>query len=175
MEISYVEHFFYSTIASGGYAVFISVPKKDIIVSAVIGGLGWILYKFLAVETGDVVFPFFLATILIGFLGNICSYKFKKTSLVYILPGIVPLVPGYNMYYTMFYIVTKKYTLALQNAVDAIFIALAIASALLVMESLRKISDNIMIMIDKSIKMGSEEMFKVKNLLFGRVGFKNKK
>ena len=100
MELSYFEHFFYSVIASAGFAIYINVPKRDVPASAVIGGLGWVLYKFLVIKTGDLVFPYFVATLLIGFLGNVCSYKYKKTSLVYILPGIIPLVPGYSMYYT---------------------------------------------------------------------------
>lgn len=161
MELSYFQHFFYSVIASAGFAIYINVPKRDVPASAVIGGLGWVLYKFLVIKTGDLVFPYFVATLLIGFLGNVCSYKYKKTSLVYILPGIIPLVPGYSMYYTMFYLVAKQYTIAVQNAADAIFIAMSIASALLVMESLRKVCDTIVIIVDKSIKMGSDEIIKL--------------
>lgn len=61
----------------------------------------------------------------------------------------------------MFYLVAKQYTIAVQNAADAIFIAMSIASALLVMESLRKVCDTIVIIVDKSIKMGSDEIIKL--------------
>lgn len=161
MELTYLEHLIFSVIASAGYAIYIYVPKGDIGLSALNGGVGWVLYKFLSAKTGDMIFSYFLATLFIGFAGNIFSYKTKRTALVYILPGIVPLVPGYNMYYTMFYMVTKDFPMAAQNALDAVLIALSIASAVLVMESLRKLSDNIVKMIDKSIKMGNEGVEKI--------------
>ena len=55
----------------------------------------------------------------------------------------LPLVPGYTMYYTMLYTVTEKYELAIAKGVEAIFIAFAIATALVVTESLRKITSKI--------------------------------
>lgn len=149
-DLTYWQHLIFSIIASGSFAVFLSVPKIDIIPSGIIGGIGWVLYMFIYRTTGDLITPYFLATLAIGFMGNICSFQFKKTALVYVLPGIIPLVPGYSMYYTMFYIVNNDYTQAIQKCSEALFIALSISSAILIMSSLRKVSDALMQGIEES-------------------------
>ncbi|MGL4403533.1 MAG: threonine/serine exporter family protein [Fusobacteriaceae bacterium] len=142
-------HFLMSAIATGGFAVFINCPKLDVIISSIIGGLGWVAYRSLYLTTGEVIFPYFFATMVIGALASIISNRNRKPTIIYIIPGVIPLVPGYNMYYTMLYLVTQKYDLALKNLLDSIFIAFAIASGLLFTESLRKIVNTV---LEKGLK-----------------------
>lgn len=137
-------HFLMSAIATGGFAIFINCPKLDVIISAVIGGLGWVAYRVISLSTNEVIFPYFVATMVIGALASVVSNRNRKPTIIYIIPGVIPLVPGYNMYYTMLYLVTQKYDLALKNFLDSIFIAFAIASGLLFTESLRKIVNTIL-------------------------------
>lgn len=142
-ELLLVEHFIFSLIASVGFGIFLSVPRVDLLIAGTIGSLGWTLYIILSQNfPGEVLFPYFFATITIGVLGNFCSKITKKPTIVYILPGVIPLVPGYSMYYTMLYIVTKEYSKAINKGIEALFIAFAIATALLLSESLRKITNN---------------------------------
>ncbi|MGL5125302.1 MAG: threonine/serine exporter family protein [Fusobacteriaceae bacterium] len=142
-NLSLMEHFIFSLIASVGFGIFLSVPKVDLIIAGFIGGSGWTLYIILTKNLpGEILFPYFFATITIGILGNLCSKITKKPTVVYILPGVIPLVPGYSMYYTMLYIVTKEYNQALTKGMEALFIAFAMAIALLLSESLRKITNN---------------------------------
>lgn len=151
-KIPLYQHLIYSLITSIGFAIYLSASKIDAIVSGIIGGLGWTLYMILLISTKEVIFPYFVATITIGVLGNICSKIWKKPTIVYVLPGIIPLVPGYTMYYTMLYIATAEYKLATSKGIEAIFIALAIASALVITESLRKITNKIMDSLEKKRK-----------------------
>ena len=142
-EVLLIEHFVFSLIASVGFGIFLSVPKVDLLISGFIGSSGWTLYIVLTKNLpGEILFPYFFATITIGVLGNLCSKITKKPTIVYILPGVIPLVPGYSMYYTMLYIVTKEYNQAITKGIEALFIAFAIATALLLSESLRKITNN---------------------------------
>ncbi|MGL5964530.1 MAG: threonine/serine exporter family protein [Fusobacteriaceae bacterium] len=137
-------HFFLSAIATGGFAVFMNCPRWDVIISGTIGGFGWLTYRALHLSTEGVIFPYFFATMAIGMLASIVSNRNKKPAIIYIIPGVIPLVPGYSMYYTMLYLVTQRYDLALINFLDSIFIAFAIASGLLFTESLRKIVNTIL-------------------------------
>lgn len=138
-----IEHFTLSLIASVGFGIFLSVPRVDLFIAGLIGSFGWTLYIVLSQNLpGEILFPYFFATITIGVLGNFCSKVTKKPTVVYILPGVIPLVPGYSMYYTMLYIVTKEYSQAISKGIEALFIAFSIATALLLSESLRKITNN---------------------------------
>lgn len=143
-------HFLLSFIGTAGFAVFINCPRIDVLISGLIGAMGWITYRILLVSTHEILFPYFFATMAIGILAGLVTKWNKKPTIIYIIPGVIPLVPGYNMYYTMYYLVLKQYETAFKNAVDAIFIAFAIASGLLFTESLRKITNT---MLEKRFKV----------------------
>ena len=44
---------------------------------------------------------YMLGSLVVGLLAEFCAVVFKKPATVYIVPGIIPLVPGGGMYETM--------------------------------------------------------------------------
>ena len=142
-HLTLTQHFLVSFFASFGFGIFLSVPKKDVIIGGLIGGISWIFYIKIFWLTQEVIFPYFVATVSIGILGDIFSKINNKPSIVYVVPAIIPLVPGHAMYFTMLYIVTEKYDLALSKGIEAIFIAFAIVAALILTESIRKVTNKI--------------------------------
>lgn len=143
-NVTIIQHFIILSVTSICFGVFLSIPKIDLIIGGLIGGFSWALYIFLMKLSGEVILPYFISTLSIGFLGNISSKMTKRPTFLYMLPGIIPLVPGYSLYYTMFYIVTENYPLALSKAIETLFIAFSISSGLIVSESLKKIINNIL-------------------------------
>ncbi len=59
---------------------------------------------------------------MVGTLGELFARYFKKPATVYIIPGIVPLVPGAGMYYTMLALVEKDFLLAANNGTETFFL-----------------------------------------------------
>lgn len=143
-NVSIFENFIILGITSLCFGVFLSIPKIDLIVGGIIGGISWALYVFLMRLSGEMILPYFISTLTIGILGNISSKITKRPTFLYMLPGIIPLVPGYSLYYTMLYIVTENYSLALHKGIETLFIAFAISSGLIVSESLKKILNNLL-------------------------------
>ena len=94
----------FGLLASLGFAVLFNVPAKSIPLTALTGGFGWLAY--LIVSTcfhGDL-----LATFTGACLVALCSILFarldKNPMTTFVIPGIMPLVPGRGMYYTMYYL-----------------------------------------------------------------------
>ncbi|MFA6708242.1 MAG: threonine/serine exporter family protein [Fusobacterium sp.] len=143
-NVSLFENFIILGITSLCFGVFLSVPKIDLIVGGIIGGISWALYVFLMEISGEIILPYFISTLTIGILGNLSSKITKRPIFLYMLPGIIPLVPGYSLYYTMLYIVNENYSSALHKGIETLFIAFAISSGLIVSESLKKILNNIL-------------------------------
>lgn len=143
-NVSIFQNFIILGITSLCFGVFLSIPKVDLIVGGIIGGISWALYVFLMRLSGEIILPYFISTLTIGLLGNISSKITKRPTFLYMLPGIIPLVPGYSLYYTMFYIVTEDYSLALHKGIETLFIAFSISSGLIVSESLKKILNNLL-------------------------------
>lgn len=73
-----------------------------------------------------------MGAFLVGALGEILAIKYKKPATVFITPGIVSLVPGAGMYYTMSFLVNQDYNNALAKGTETFFVAAAIAIGVIV-------------------------------------------
>ena len=130
-----------------GFTSLINSPRRSVIAASLISGIGWLLYN-LGVDAGyGKVTAAFLATIAIEVSSDLTSRILKDAATVYVIPAILPLVPGAGMYYAMLAFVEKDYQLAAHTANEVFFIAGAIALSLLVTGSFMKmifsIKDNI--------------------------------
>ena len=131
-------HFLYSSLATAGFAVFLNAPKSTLIPSGVVGGIGWTFYKFLSIVTGNNIISDFIATSIITFLSEFLARKLKQPAIIFIIPGIITLVPGLGLYNTMLYLVQKDYSNAISKGCDVLFVAGAISLGVLIISSLVK-------------------------------------
>ena len=115
---------FFATI---GFAVYFYAPLNSIIATGFAGGLSWLVYYLVLNASNNKIVGTFLAAFLVGVFGEILAIKLKKPATVFITPGIVSLVPGAGMYYTMLYLVQKDYIKAAISGTETFFMAAAIA------------------------------------------------
>ena len=135
-------------IISGiGFTTIINIPRRSILIAAMISGIGFLGYNLLVGEDYSKMMAAFVATVVIAVLSEISSRLFKDAATVFIIPAILPLVPGAGMYYTMLAVVEKNYDLAGSLANEVFFMSGAIALALLATSSVMKmifsVKDNI--------------------------------
>lgn len=136
MMIGYIKDFFYAYLSTIGFAVLFNAPKSTFIKSGFAGGLGWIIYSFTKSLSSSVIVSTFLASIVIALIGEFFAIIDKNPITVYIIPGIIPLVPGFGLYYTMLSIVEKKFDKAATYGSETLLISIAIASALVIVLSI---------------------------------------
>ena len=131
-------HFLYSTIATIGFSVFLNAPKSALIPAGLTGGIGWSVYYFLIHTTNNDILANFLASILVALISEILARKLKYPAILFVIPGIIPLVPGLGMYNTMIYLVQSNYELAISKGANVLFIGGAISLGVLVVTSLSR-------------------------------------
>lgn len=124
--------FIYSFFATTGFAIYFGAPINSIIPSGISGGLSWSLYYITFLTLDNKIFATFMGAFLVGALGEILAIKYKKPATVFITPGIVSLVPGAGMYYTMSFLVNQDYNNALAKGTETFFVAAAIAIGVIV-------------------------------------------
>ena len=71
-------------------------------------------------------------------MSEILARKLKQPAVVFIIPGIIPLVPGLGMYNTMLYLIQNDYLNAISKGSDVLFVGGAISLGILVVTSLIK-------------------------------------
>ena len=130
MEI--IKQFILSFIATLGFSILFSAPKETLSYTGFVGASGWTIYFICSYNFNNNIAGAFLASLAVGILGEIFARLNKKPATLYITPGIIPLVPGAGMYYTMSAIVEKDFILAANKGVETFFIAAAIAIGIII-------------------------------------------
>jgi len=134
--MEYITNFIYAYISTIGFAVLFNAPKSSFIKSGFAGGLGWVIYIFSNNLSGSIIVSTFVASLVIAMIGEFFAIIDKNPITVYIIPGIIPLVPGFALYNTMRSIVEQKFDLAANHGTEALLISIAISGALVIVLSL---------------------------------------
>lgn len=125
MEI--IRQFVYGFFSTLGFALLFQAPKRSLTTNGVIGGIGWVVYKFLMLGGYSVLFSALIASLIIGSLSAILSIYIKMPAITFFAPSIIPLVPGGGMYYTMYYLIMEEMDKFGSKALETTLTALAIA------------------------------------------------
>lgn len=131
----YIKQFIFAFLSTVGFAVFFNIPKDSVLMSSLSGAIGWIVNIILKQIFPSPISGAFLAAITVGLLGEFMAKHFKKPATIFIIPGIVPLVPGAGMYYTMLAIINKDFISAANFGTESIFIALSISIGIIIPSS----------------------------------------
>ncbi len=147
--------FIYALFATCGFAIIFRVPPKTIPVCMLIGGLAWSCYQICMYYDASPVISCFIASCLVGFLSDICSRICKEAATIFIIPGMICLVPGYNIYYTMEALLGRELGDAAKVGSQTLLMAGAIAAGLLVIGAVINVIRSI---IKKTAALAKEKL-----------------
>lgn len=87
-------HFIFSYLSTVAFGVLTNVPRRTLLASGLTGSIGWMVFYFMRESGSSLGLANFVAAFLIG-CGSILFSRLKKIPmLVFIVPSLVPLVPG---------------------------------------------------------------------------------
>ena len=131
-----IELSIWSGIAAVGFSILFNVPRKSIITIFILGfGAG--LIKFLMLHFNvNIVFSSFLGAFFVGLISIPLAHKIHLPPVVFTIPTIIPMIPGFYAYETVLYVmklvekdISKKYELIngiFSNGFNMVFILIAI-------------------------------------------------
>lgn len=130
--MEFVIAFFIAGFATCGFTILFHVPARDIVPASVVGALGWLVYKICVSQDLSPVWATFLAACVVYVLSDISARVFKDASTIFTIPGIIPLVPGAGIFYTLRAFIQSNMADAGYFGRQTLFIAGAIALGLLI-------------------------------------------
>ena len=130
MEI--IKQFLWSFVSTAGFSILYSCPKDTIVYSGLAGSTGWTAFYITSRLFNSIVTGTFMGALTVGILGQVLSKLNKKPATLFITPGIIPLVPGAGMYYTMFSLIEKDFYTAANKGLETFFIAAAISIGIII-------------------------------------------
>lgn len=114
-----------AAVGSVAFALLFGVPRRYYPYCAAIGAVGWGIYCML-IQTASAALSTFAATVAVILLSRFCAIKERCPVTIFLIAGIIPLVPGAGIYWTAYYIVINELELAVQNGFTAVKVAMAI-------------------------------------------------
>lgn len=122
-----VPAFAFAFLATASFAYFFHISRYDILWTSLFGAAGWLVYLMISRDLSSPTMAYMVGALVVGILSEFLAVAFRKPATVYIVPGIIPLVPGGGMYETMFLAVLGRADAAATVAFNTLSAAAAIA------------------------------------------------
>ena len=120
-------------------AIVFQVPKKYLVLTGLTGAGGWFVNLILMELTGNAIFTSFLAAFVVAIMSQIFARAFKSPVTLYLVTGILPLVPGIGMYRTVYFLLHDNREMVSYYLSYTLQVAGMIALAIFVVDSFFKI------------------------------------
>lgn len=117
-----------------GFGVLIGVPRKYLWCAGVEGVVGWGVYLFFE-EWQGVLAGAFLCSLVIAVMAHIFARIFKSPVTVFLIPGILTVVPGNGMYQTVYMLLVGNQEASMEYLLQTIEVAGMIALAVFIIDS----------------------------------------
>ena len=111
-----------SFIGTMAFSLLFGVPKKYYVYCGGIGAAGWLVYRLVLNLNATVAVAVFEAILMVVMLSRFVAVAEKCPATVFMITGIFPLVPGAQIYWATYYLVTDQ----LHQAFDSGFLALKV-------------------------------------------------
>lgn len=128
-----------SFIAVVCFAFNLEIPKKYIFIVGGVGSVAWITYLICNHFNLPDIASYFISTLVVAILSVVFSKIFNAVSTIFLIPGILPTVPGIAMYKTIYAFINNNIQEAGYYLLQSIFIAGGIALAIFITESINGI------------------------------------
>ncbi len=128
-------------LGSLGFSLLFGMRRRHLLLASLGGMLAWGVY-LLADHArwieGDFI-PYLLASAFAVLYAELMARLRKCPTTLFVIPAILPLVPGGSLYYAMSYAVRGQMGAAGQYGLRALKLGLAIAAGISIMVALREI------------------------------------
>lgn len=125
-------------IGSVGFALIFGVAKKHFVFAIISSLLSCLAFELVFALGGGMFVSAAVGAGLTAAYSDIMAHKIKAPATVMIIIGIIPLVPGARLYYTMLGIVRDDMQMFSQNGESALLIAAGIAVGIIVVTAISK-------------------------------------
>ena len=119
-----------SFLSTFGYCIIFNIPKRQLVFCGLLGVVNWMIYFTMTAFNVSDVLATFAATCAIVLLSRILARVRKCPVTIFLIPGIIPTIPGSMLYYTAYYFFTSDMEMCGKYGFSAIKIIFAIVFAI---------------------------------------------
>lgn len=118
------------------FGILFNIKGKYLIIAGFGGSIGWFLHKFcMQISLGE-SFSLFIASIGFSIYCETCARLYKTPSTILSVCCLIPLVPGYGIYNTLYAFLIKDYIQAIDYGVITISNACSLALGIILISTI---------------------------------------
>lgn len=122
-------------VAVVALSVLFSIPKKFLVYSGIVGAMGWFIYLvFLRLNFQETT-SVFIATLVVALISHSFARVFKAPVTVFLISGILPMVPGVGMYRIVYFMLSEDSAMTAYYFNHTLQIAGLMAIAIFIMDT----------------------------------------
>ena len=123
---------FCGALGTLGFALFFFVRPKHLLLATLGGALSWLIYLLVLHGGGGVFLAALVSSMAVCFWSEALARVRKAPALIFLLPGIVPQLPGGALYYSMSALIQEDMDTFFQKGKEAGLVALGIGVGILI-------------------------------------------
>ena len=125
-------------IGTLGFASLFGTPRRYYLSCGLAGMMGWTVYIVLAWYTGllSVAGAAFFGALTVALVSSLLAVWRRCPTTVFLICGIIPLVPGGGIFWTAYYLVSDQLRLAATTGFTALKVTIAIAGGIITLTAL---------------------------------------
>ena len=117
-------------VGTVGFSALFGAPRRFYLYCGLAGMAGWAVYLLVAMSH-SVVGAAFFAALAVAAISHIMAKICRCPVTVFLICGIIPLVPGGGIFWTAYYIVTEQLRMAAATGFVALKVTIAIAGGII--------------------------------------------
>ncbi|MDD7739826.1 MAG: threonine/serine exporter family protein [Fusicatenibacter sp.] len=126
-------------IATWGFAYLVKTPGKFRLYAAGVGTIGWAVYLITEMVSDGNMMKNFFAALTVAIVSRMMARFFKAPVTVFVIPGILPLVPGAGMYQIVYASVMGPSEMVGTYVIQTLQIAGVIALGIFLADTVQKV------------------------------------
>ena len=122
--------------ASIAFAILFKINRKHLLLGGVSGVITYFIYYSVEFISSSVFLAAMTSSLFTALFAEIAARLRRAPTIVFLIPGVIPTVPGGALYKAMRYALENEWTPAFDNLMTALLISLGIASGIVIITAI---------------------------------------
>ena len=119
-----------SFITATTFAILFNANRRHLVCIGFCGLGTYAFYHIVLVLTASTFWAAFISSIFAALYSEIAARIRRAPTIIFLITGIIPTVPGGTLFYTMKYLVLSYYDLALEKLIETLEVGIGIAGGI---------------------------------------------
>jgi len=138
------------TLGSLGFSLLFNVRGKKLLLAALGGGLSWTLFLLLQNVVSSEFTRYVFCSLFVAIYAEFFARRLKTPATTFLIPSVIPHIPGGALYHTMRYALNKEWSLCFSQALYTLQLALGLALGIAAVLSVLGVMDVIKHKVSRS-------------------------